>query len=274
MSSSDICYGKGSGQNFHSLESSFYLFSVSSRKVYNALLKLANVVLLLPHSDIYVRSFSYHFHFNKISTTQSTGWMELRLLVPELNAFLWRQRIRRHHSPFAVHVKLSSIILGARYHYQYHLHLNLSPSLSVLLNSCPNHIFPLSHSLKTMHLSQSQTLWETHSIIQCLSFILLSLSCHTHYVSLILSFSFADLTIQTQVKSCAWWSTMVIIVLRNAETKMHKTLSHWCWGESGHVWFLWRRPASWETGYRHGNTVWKLTWWKKIWEVYETSYGL
>ena len=195
--------------------------------------------------------------------------MELRLLVPELNAFLWRQRIRRHHSPFAVHVKLSSIILGARYHYQYHLHLNLSPSLSVLLNSCPNHIFPLSHSLKTMHLSQSQTLWETHSIIQCLSFILLSLSCHTHYVSLILSFSFADLTIQTQVKSCAWWSTMVIIVLRNAETKMHKTLSRWCWWMSGCVWFVWKRVA-----YQHGNTVWKLTWWMNTWKAHETVHGL
>lgn len=31
---------------------------------------------------------------------------------------------------------------------------------------------------------------------------------------------------------------MVIIVLRNAETKMHKTLSHWCWGEWACVIFV------------------------------------
>ena len=43
MSSQDVCYGKGSGQNCHSLETFFHLFSATSRKVYNALLKLENI---------------------------------------------------------------------------------------------------------------------------------------------------------------------------------------------------------------------------------------
>ena len=99
--------------------------------------------------------------------------------------------------------------------------------------------------------------------------------CHslvTHTVIGIIIF-FEDLTIQTQLKSSAWWSTAVIMVLRNEESKMHETLSHWCCGDRVHLRFLWRRPASWEMGYRHSNTVWKLTWWTNTWKTHERVHG-
>ena len=43
MSSQDVCYRKGPGGNFHSLEVFLFLFSAASRKVYNALLKTSPV---------------------------------------------------------------------------------------------------------------------------------------------------------------------------------------------------------------------------------------
>ena len=62
--------GKGLGKIFTTLRHSIYLFSTANRKVYNALLKLVRQVLFLSPSDTYVKSFFYHFHFNKIPATQ------------------------------------------------------------------------------------------------------------------------------------------------------------------------------------------------------------
>ena len=84
-------------------------------------------------------AFSIPFTLIKISTTQTTGWLELCLLVPELNVFLWRPQIWWQRSPFTVHVKLSSIIFGAHYHYQYHLHLSLPVTF------CPFKFLSQSH---------------------------------------------------------------------------------------------------------------------------------
>ena len=200
--------GKGLGKIFTALRHPLNLFSAASRKVYNALLKLANQLLFLPPYDVYVRSFFCHYHFNKIPTTQISEWLKLHPLVLELNIFLWRPQIWQHFSPLTVHVKLPAIILGAHYHY--HLQLSPFPSHSVLLNSCPNHTFSLSkisqnHSPVTVVKSLRNSFYHTLSFLHALS-----LSCHTYYLSLSLSFSFADLTIQTQLKSHAWWSTAVI----------------------------------------------------------------
>ena len=84
--------GKGLSKIFTTLKY-FFLFSAASRKVYKDLLKLTRWVIFLPPSDVYVRSFICHYHFNKISTTQSSEWVRLSL-VPELNLLLQRTQIR------------------------------------------------------------------------------------------------------------------------------------------------------------------------------------
>lgn len=116
------------------------------RKVYNAVLKLANWVLFLPCSDIDLRSFFYNIHLNWISTTQSSEWLNLRLLLLELNVFLWRPWIWRHRSPFTVHIKLSSINLGARYLYT--IICILVSSHHILFFEIP---VPITHSLCHTH---------------------------------------------------------------------------------------------------------------------------
>ena len=84
--------GKGLGKIFTTLRY-FFLFSAASRKVYKDLLKLTRWVIFLPSFDVYVRSFFCYYHFNKISTTQSSEWVRLSL-VPELNLLLQRPQIQ------------------------------------------------------------------------------------------------------------------------------------------------------------------------------------
>ena len=48
-------------------------------------------ILFLSHSNIYVRIFFCHYHFNKISTTQSSEWLKLCFFVWELNCVSWFQ---------------------------------------------------------------------------------------------------------------------------------------------------------------------------------------
>ena len=150
-------------------------------------------------------------------------------LVLELNIFLWRPQIWRHLPPFTVHVKLPSIILGAHYHY--HLQLSLFPSHSILLNSCPNHTFGLSkitqnHSPVTVVNSLRNSFYYTLSFLHTLS-----LSCHT-YCHCHYHFPLQISQFRPNLNPVPY-GALQSSVLRNGETKMHKTLTCWCWGESG-----------------------------------------
>ena len=89
--SQDACLGRGSGRTFTTLRYSFYLFSASSWKVYNALLQLVSWVLFLPLSDVrsfYVRSFLCPISYIKCCCTKL--WVTETVLVPELNLLLRR----------------------------------------------------------------------------------------------------------------------------------------------------------------------------------------
>ena len=83
--------GKGLGKIFTALNIFFYSQQLAEKYIM-PYLKLARLVIILSLSGVYVRSFFYHYHFNKISTTQSSEWLRLSL-VPELNRLLWRQQI-------------------------------------------------------------------------------------------------------------------------------------------------------------------------------------
>ena len=115
----------------------FFLFSAASRKVYNTLLKTSKAGNLSTPFDVCI-SFLCHCHFNKISTTQSSEWLNLRLLVLELNVLLC--------SPFTVHIKLSSINLGACYLYT--IICILVSSRHILSFEIP---VPITHSLCRTH---------------------------------------------------------------------------------------------------------------------------
>lgn len=75
--------GQALGNIFTALRC-FFLFSAASRQVYNTLLTLGRRIIFLPPSEVCVRSFFCHHHFNRIYTAQSSGWRSLPL-VPELN---------------------------------------------------------------------------------------------------------------------------------------------------------------------------------------------
>ena len=83
-----------------------FLFSAASRKVYNALLKLARRVIFLLPSDVYVRSFFffYHYHFNKISTKL---WVTETVFGPRVKSSPLET------TNLAEHCKLSPIMLEA-----------------------------------------------------------------------------------------------------------------------------------------------------------------
>ena len=145
--------GKGSGPKIHSFESSFYLFSAASIKVHSALLKLTNCVLFLPDSDIYVRSFSITFTFIKFLLYKAlSDWHGISLFWYLMFSF-WRPWIHCYHSLFTVHINYHLLSCGLATAVICILFF-FSPTRSVLLNSHPYHTFPLSHSLKTLQLSQ------------------------------------------------------------------------------------------------------------------------
>ena len=62
---------KGLGKTFTAL-SIFFHSQQLAEKYTMPYLKLARWVIILSLSDVYVRSFFCHYHFNKISTTQNS----------------------------------------------------------------------------------------------------------------------------------------------------------------------------------------------------------
>ena len=74
---------------------SFFYSQQLAEKYIIPCLKLARRVIFLPASDVYVRSFFCHHYFNKISTTQCSGWFRLSLVL-ELKLFLQRPQIQRN----------------------------------------------------------------------------------------------------------------------------------------------------------------------------------
>ena len=74
---------------------SFFYSQQLAEKYIIPCLKLARRVIFLPASDVYVRSFFCHYYFNKISTTQCSGWFRLPLVL-ELKLFLQRPQIQRN----------------------------------------------------------------------------------------------------------------------------------------------------------------------------------
>ena len=185
--------------------------------------------------------------------------IKLCLLVPELNILLWRPQIWRHHSPFTVHIKLSPIILGARYLYTI---------ICILISSCHTLSFeipvPNTHSLCHTHSKPftchsgklSEKLILSYTVFpSCFCHCLVThIICHWHHHFPLQISGFRPNLSPTL--DGALQST----VLRNGEAKMHKTLSRWCWWMSGCVWFVWKRVA-----YQH---VWKLTWWMNTWKAH------
>ena len=73
--SQDACLGKGSGGTLTTLRYSLYLFSAASWEVYKAQLKLVRLVLFLPTSDVYVRSFLCCVNLK--FCTQSSEWLRI-----------------------------------------------------------------------------------------------------------------------------------------------------------------------------------------------------
>ena len=101
----DIFFGKGSGGTLTTLRYSFYLFSATSWKVYNAPLK---PVIFLPPSDVYVRSFSVTITLIKFLLHKALS-----------DKTVFGPGVKRSWSSSEVmnpveHCKLSSITLGAR----------------------------------------------------------------------------------------------------------------------------------------------------------------
>ena len=77
MSSQDVCYGKGSAQNFHSLEVLLFFFFYSQQlaeKYIFPCLKPAKWVIFLPASDVYVRSFFLSLLLNNISNLSTPNF--------------------------------------------------------------------------------------------------------------------------------------------------------------------------------------------------------
>ena len=222
--------GKGLGKIFTALRHPLNLFSAASRKVYNALLKLANQVLFLPHSDIHVRSFSYHFHFNKISPTQSTEWLKLHLLVLELMFSFGDQESGGtvHHSLHTLSYHLSSCKLATTITVICILFLPFTfcPFKFLSQSRIPSVSLTQHHAPVTVVNSLRNSLY--HTVFSLHTSV--TLSSHTLFIIGIIIFLCRSHHSDPSFKSSAWWSTAVIIVLRNVETKMHKTLSHWCWG--------------------------------------------
>ena len=72
---------------------SFFYSQQLAEKYIIPCLKLARRVIFLPPSD--VRSFFCHYYFNKISTTQCSGWFRLSLVL-ELKLLLQRPQIQRN----------------------------------------------------------------------------------------------------------------------------------------------------------------------------------
>ena len=93
MSPQDVCYGTGSGQHFHSLEVFFFYSQQLADEDSNTLLTLGRRIIFPPSSEVCVRSFFCHYHFNRISTAQSSGWRRLPLVL-ELNLLLQRPQIQ------------------------------------------------------------------------------------------------------------------------------------------------------------------------------------
>ena len=73
--SQDACLGKGSGGTLTTLRYSLYLFSAASWEVYKAQLKLVRLVLFLPTSAVYVRSFLCCVNLK--FCTQSSEWLRI-----------------------------------------------------------------------------------------------------------------------------------------------------------------------------------------------------
>ena len=91
---------------------SFFYSQQLAEKYIIPCLKLARRVIFLPPSD--VRSFFCHYYFNKISTTQCSGWFRLSLVL-ELKLLLQRPQIQRNTICF----HLSSWGLSYKvYHYK------------------------------------------------------------------------------------------------------------------------------------------------------------
>ena len=109
MSSQDVCYRKGSGRNFHSLEVFFSYSQQLEEKYITPCLKLARRAIFLPPSEVYIRSFFL------VAITLTKFLLHKTLsdslsLVLELN-LLWRQRIWQNI--INVHLSTRSISLGS-----------------------------------------------------------------------------------------------------------------------------------------------------------------
>ena len=100
---------KGLGKTFTALSIFFHSQQIAEKYIM-PYLKLARWVIILSLSDVYVRSFFCHYHFNKISTTQN--WVTETIFGPGLKSSpLETTNLVEHHKFSSINPQMAFVFI-------------------------------------------------------------------------------------------------------------------------------------------------------------------